>query len=159
MLYNESLLPKEGQETTELAIKRDPYTQTSAINRVREYIFKHDNGQSSKISYDVIDLLRNTQPQHIRQSGIQKGQVKDYKDAAEFITRSLSVICNLYKAETLGRRPVSFTYQDKQKPQISLEICFEGTTRNGTAEQQLFIETKRYGEHILVTPYSQPGKG
>jgi hypothetical protein len=164
MVYNESLLAKNSKkqltdehEPVELTLKKDPYAQTSAINRVREYIFKHDNGQSPKISYDVIDLLRNTQPQHIRQSGRAKGQIRDMGEASDFITQALTVICNFYKAETLGRRPVSFNYQNKQSPQL-LEINFDGTTRSENTEQRLFIETKHYGEHILVTPYTPPDK-
>jgi hypothetical protein len=149
-------LTEDGQKSTDMTIKKDPYVQTSAINRVREYLFHHDNGVSSKIRYDVIDMLNHTQPQHVRQSGIQKGQIKDYKEAKAFITKALTVICNLYKTETLGRRPINFNCQWGNTPQ--LEVTFEGTTQGETEEKQLFIETKHYGEHILVTPYTPPDK-
>jgi hypothetical protein len=166
LLYNASIKAKsaqmlltDGQQTpepTDLTIKSDPYVQTSAINRVREYLFHHDNGYSPKIHYDVIDMLNHTQPQHVRQSGIQKGQIKHYKEAKEFVTKALTVICNLYKTETLGRRPLSFNSQWGLTPQ--LEVTFGGTTEDETEEKQLFIETKHYGDKILVAPIDSPDK-
>jgi hypothetical protein len=150
-------LPEDGQKSTEMTIKRDPYVQTSAINRVREYLFHHDNGISPKIRYDVVDLFNHTQVRYIRQSGRQKGQIWFPAEAAEFVTKALTVICNLYMTETLGRRPISFNYQWNRDPQL-LEVTFEGVTQGETKEKQLFIETKHYGEHILVTPYTPPDK-
>jgi hypothetical protein len=102
----------------------DPYAQTSSINRVREYLFLHDNGKSDTIHYDVLGLLRHSQPQYVRQSGRSKGLIWHKKEAMSFLHHVLAVLQIMYRNEHRGRCITSFILGEHENPP-SLEVCFQ----------------------------------
>jgi hypothetical protein len=111
----------------EAITKSDPYIHTSAINRVREYLLLHDNGISPKIHYNVLDLLKYSQPRYIRQTGKQKGQIWHQPEAYHFLFEAVSVIRYVSLEETQSRHIIDFRMSDPQKSLITLEVSFEGT--------------------------------
>lgn len=109
---------------TQPAPVEDPYTQISAVNRVREYLFLHDNGKSDTIHYDVLELLRHSQPQYVRQSGRSKGLIWHKEEAMSFLHHALTVLQIMYQSEHRGRCITSFTLNEhRNRP--SLEVCFK----------------------------------
>jgi len=102
----------------------DPYAQTSAINRVREYLFLHDNGQSDTIHYDVLGLLRHSQPQYVREAGRSKGLIRDKPAAMEFLSHALAVLQVIYESEHRGRCITGFLLGEHENPP-SLEVYFQ----------------------------------
>jgi hypothetical protein len=104
-------------------IDTDPYAQTSAINRVREFLLLHDNGKSTTIRYNVFELLRHSQPQYIRQSGRSKGMIWHKEEAMSFLFHALTVIQFAYQTEHTGRRITGFTLGTREAPPF-LEVTF-----------------------------------
>jgi hypothetical protein len=102
----------------------DPYAQTSAINRVREYLFLHDNGQSDTIHYDVLGLLRHSQPQYVREAGRSKGLIRDKPAAMEFLSHALAVLQVMYRNEHRGRCITGFLLDEHENPPF-LEVYFQ----------------------------------
>jgi hypothetical protein len=102
----------------------DPYVQTSAINRVREYLFLHDNGKSDTIHYNVPGLLRHSQPQYIRQSGRSKGLIWHKEEAMSFLHHALAVLQIMYQHEHRGRCITGFRLEENENPP-SLEVYFQ----------------------------------
>jgi hypothetical protein len=123
----EQLLLAEGAPSIALMEPNpveDPYAQTSSINRVREYLFLHDNGKNDTIHYDVLGLLRHSQPQYVRQSGRSKGLIWHKEEAMSFLHHALTVLQIMYQSEHRGRCITSFTLHEHRN-QPSLDVCFQ----------------------------------
>jgi hypothetical protein len=118
--------------TAELKLTDDTdhilYTETSAINRVREFLYLYDNGKDREINYTdkINELFTYFQPQYIRETGKQKGQFRGKKEAMEALNRALSTIQIMYENETHGRRIIGFDIKDGKNPP-RLKVTFDGT--------------------------------
>jgi hypothetical protein len=113
------------------------YTETSAINRVREVLYLHDNGKTQTIDYTdkIIDLLKSSQEHFIRQDGKRKGEIWHKTEALDYLRRALSTIQIMYENETIGRRIVDFDLKDGKNPP-RLSVTFEGTNEGKSLLQK-----------------------
>jgi hypothetical protein len=127
----------EAMQNIPVKIEHDPYIQTSAINRVREWIYIHDNGKNKNITHDqimILDLLKNSEPQYLQKNRKGQDSIKDANAAYIFLWKALHVIKLAYLFERGGRRVTDFEL--KRNP-LKLVITFDGSD-HPKRERELF---------------------